>query len=139
MIGKFAAAAREFERALANSSHPKGIKKKLIICYTENSEIDKALTLTSEMIREDMSCLTAANAMESDSHCLELISVMEKHFLVERRLQQCLALAILWLFIDPLQSIRYFEFARTIDSNDDRVSDILALLDKRTTREANQS
>ncbi len=128
MIGDFEAAAEEFEHALQYSGHSKVIRKKLIICHVQNNALNQALDLLISLVREDLEYTTKANPMEADCHSLELIGSIEQQFVIEKRDKQCLALAILWLFVNPLQSIRYFEFARMLMPKDDRIDEILSVL-----------
>ena len=51
---KYSLAAEQLEKALFNDPGSKGIRRKLVVCYTQTGDIDKALQLFLSLIKEDI-------------------------------------------------------------------------------------
>jgi pentatricopeptide repeat protein len=121
---KYTKAANNFQQALANNSANKAIKKKLIICYTQTGEIEKALMIFHELVEEDIDFIINTDIKEDACPCNELI---EKYGSVlpyeENSTDLKIMLGMLWLYCDPEKSLSFFksvtedyEENKTIDS-----------------------
>ena len=74
MARKFAASVPEFEEALAKTRDTKMIRKKLIICYTQVGQIQRAFQLFHSLIKEDIEFIANTDVIADDCPCPELVT-----------------------------------------------------------------
>ncbi|MFA3783663.1 tol-pal system YbgF family protein [Melioribacteraceae bacterium 4301-Me] len=136
LIRNYSSAIREFEK-IVNNSAAKKTQKKLIICYTQTGQLDKALDLFYKLIREDIRLITNTNPEKEDCPCPELTKKLEEEFLEKKDSYETnVELGILWLYCDKGKSLEYFQNAEKINSSDERISSIIQIL-KQTNKNHN--
>lgn len=137
LVRNYARAAEVLEEALLQDSKNKAIRKKLIICYTQIGEIEKALDLFISFITEDIKFLIDTNLEADDCPCMELVFDMEKKLAQNREsLDYHLILGMLWLYCDLKKSIKYFNQTLKLDPNNQKMKSILGILNKQFSLKA---
>lgn len=137
LVRNYARAAEVLEEALLQDSKNKAIRKKLIICYTQIGEIEKALDLFMSSIKEDIKFLIDTNLEADDCPCMELVFDMEKKLAQNREsLDYHLILGMLWLYCDLKKSIKYFDQTLKLDPNNQKMKSILGILNKQFSLKA---
>ena len=94
--------------------------KKLIVCFSQTGEIDKALILFNRLITENIKILIDSSIQKDDCPCSELIPLLESklpYTLNEQELK--LRLGILWLSCDIKKSASIFE--EIINNNNENI------------------
>lgn len=112
MARNFISAENEYERYILSKPDNLLAKKKLIICYTENGKIDKALELFNSVITVQIQIITSTDLIKDDCPCPEIIKrIVEINTNIESP-DVLIQLGILWLYCNPDTSLTYFEKAR---------------------------
>ena len=128
----YARAASELYAALKTNSRNKGMRRKLIICYTQIAEIGKALDTFISLIKEDVDFVINTDPISDDCPCPELVYDMEQKLENSKKsIDFNLILGMLWLYCNVEKSIYYFNRVLQIDPNYSKVKIILALLNSR--------
>ncbi len=105
-------AAEQLEEALNNSAEPLKLKKKLIICYIETGQVEKALRLFSNLLTVDPTIIINTDPYHEDCPCPELVIGWEKTSDEEKMTANELeSLAMLYLYCDIEKSLYYFKKA----------------------------
>ncbi len=138
MLGNYYFHAKNYASALsylekANKVNPnKFICKKMIICYLTLKEINKAVELFYNIIKEDLNFIINTHLEEEDRPCPNLIYELENGN--EKLLNEYefnITLAILYAYCDIYKSIKYFKLAKKENSKDVRLSEIIKILSKK--------
>jgi len=122
----YASAIEELEDYLSLNPADKRVKKKLIICYTQVNELEKAMNLFYSLIEDDIDFIINTNPEVEDCPCPDLVEKLEKEkpeHLSDYDLS--LELGILWLYCDKKKSLQYFENAFNLNSTDKRIPFII--------------
>lgn len=128
----YARAASELNSALKSDIRSKPIRRKLIICYTQIDEIDKALDMFISLIKEDVDFVINTDPISDDCPCPELVYDMEQKWDNSKKsIDFNLILGMLWLYCNIEKSVYYFNRVLQIDSNFSKIKVILALLNSR--------
>ena len=107
-------AAKELESALLKVPLSKEIRRKLIICHLQCSNINRALELFVPLIEEDIDFIVNSDPIYDDCPCPELVYDLEKQSTsYHDLLYYDLKLGILWLYCDINKSIHYFRKSAT--------------------------
>ena len=125
----YSGAAHELEKVLREDLKNKAIRRKLIVCYIQIGDIQKALSLFLALVKEDIDFIINTNPIDDDCPCPELVYKSEK-FLPDNRnsLDFHLMLGMLWLYCDISKSIEYFEKAHVLQPQNPNIKSVLALL-----------
>jgi len=112
----------EFEECLKSDANQKLIQRKLIICYTQNNEFDKALLSFHDLVSKDIKLIIDADPIRDDCPCAELIREIKisGYNIFENKV----ILGILWLYCDIKTSLEYFLEAQKIKPNNLMISQI---------------
>ncbi|MFA8344395.1 MAG: tol-pal system YbgF family protein [Rhodothermaceae bacterium] len=112
MARNFISAESEYEKYVISKPDSLLAKKKLIICYTENGKIDKALKLFNDVISIQIQIITSTDLIKDDCPCPEIIKrIIEINDGAESA-DVLIQLGILWLYCNPETSLSYFEKAK---------------------------
>lgn len=112
MARNFISAESEYEKCIISKPDSLLAKKKLIICYTENGKIDKALKLFNDVISIQIQIITSTDLIKDDCPCPEIIKrIIEINDGAESA-DVSIQLGILWLYCNPETSLSYFEKAK---------------------------
>lgn len=104
-------------------------KKRLIICYTQTQNLDKALDLFVSLIKENIDCIIDTKPDEEDCPCADLVKNIESGKTKRsNQYELFIELGILWLYCDINQSLNYFIKARQLYQNEMRLQQIIQIL-----------
>jgi len=124
MARDYRAAEIELAPCLEKNPDSKPIRRKLIICYTQNGDVQKALTIFSGLIQDDIEFVISADKILDDCPCPELLD-KDANPEIEDIEENYLALGILWLYCDVDISLNYFRKALFVDSKNDLLKSVL--------------
>lgn len=111
-------AAEHLEEELNQSPLNKKVKKKLIISYTQVGQVEKALSLFIQLVKEDIKFLTCTDHSKEDCPCPDLIYEYENNrIFLENDYRHLLTLGILWLYCDIHRSYDYLMQAEELKSS----------------------
>ena len=128
----YARAAAELNKALKADTRNKGIRRKLVICFTQIGDIGKALDTFISLIKEDVEFVINTDPISDDCPCPELVFDMEQKLENSKNsIDFNLILGMLWLYCNVEKSLYYFNRVLQIDSNFSKVKIILALINAR--------
>ena len=136
MLGNRYFIARQFEKAITNleealpiSNNPDKIKKKLVICYVQAGNIERALFHFHDLIRKDPKIIIDTDPYHDDCPCYEIIPSWENQFRDEETPQTYLeSLGMLYLYCNKDNSIQYFKKALPDTKFKTVISSILKIL-----------
>lgn len=122
-------AAEQLEEVLKKSSDPVKVKKKLIICYIQTGQIDKALHFFFELVSLDPNLIIDTDPYHEDCPCPELVMAWEKPIEIDNlSLLDHESLGILYLYCDLNKSLYYLRKALPESKNKNILSSIIKKL-----------
>ncbi|MBI1936851.1 MAG: tetratricopeptide repeat protein [Ignavibacteriales bacterium] len=129
LVRNYSLAIKPLEKIIEGEPGEKKAKKKLIVCYTQTGQLEKALNLFYELIREDFDCIINTNPESEDCPCPHLTKDLECG-LIERddEYELDIELGILWLYCSKEKSAEYFCKAQKLNPADKRISSIIEIL-----------
>lgn len=105
----FLKAKEAYESVLGKEPQNDFIKKRLIICYTQSGEVNKAFKLFYEIVKKDINILLNTDIIGDDCPCPELLSKYENVKPNEEYSHDTkLMLGMLWLYCDAKKSLEFF-------------------------------
>ncbi|MEJ2636084.1 MAG: tetratricopeptide repeat protein [Calditrichia bacterium] len=129
-------AAEYLARAAAKDPGNKGIRRKLIICYTQLGKVDDALSVFLPLVMEDADFIIRTHPVDDDCPCREMVYDMESRTRsTEKSMGEQIILGILWLYCDLEKSIQYFEQAHNTAPENPAVKTVLTILYARFEKE----
>ena len=132
---KYSEARTSFLECLQESPDNKHFIKKLILCYTQTGEIDKAFNLFYKLISENIEFIINTNPVEDDCPCLELIDQIQNSKFIDESMDYYLRLGIIWLYCNPKNSLENFRKAAEMDPSNPKLFNILKILSYHTNNE----
>jgi len=127
--GNYSFALQELENSYKKFPDNICAKKRLIICYTQTKNLDKALDLFTSLIEENIDCIIDTKPEEEDCPCTDLVVKIESGKIVRsNQYELFIELGILWLYCDINQSLNYFLKAHQLNKNEMRIEQIIQLL-----------
>lgn len=129
LVRNYLSAIEPLEKIIEGEPGAKKAKKKLIVCYTQTNQLEKALHLFSDLIREDIDCILNTNPETEDCPCPHLTKDLECG-LIERDddYKLDIELGILWLYCNKERSLEYFEKVCRRNPADKRITPIIEIL-----------
>ena len=128
----YARAAAELYAALKSDTGNKGIRRKLIVCFTQIGDIGKALDTFISLIKEDIEFVINTDPISDDCPCPELVFDMEQKLGNSKdSIDFNIILGMLWLYCNVAKSLYYFNRVLQIDPDFSKVKIILALINAR--------
>ena len=109
MARNYAEAERELEPVYSIDPSSKPVRRKLIICYTQNGNLEKALDVFHSLVKDDLQFIIDADPVQDDCPCEELISDINNSSRIENSFNFNLTHAIIWLYCDVKKSLEYLE------------------------------
>jgi len=117
MLGNKYFLARDYESAATNFQHilqddpiNKSIRKKLIICYTQIGQIQKAFENFYILVKEDIDYIINTDLIADDCPCDELTAKYGNILPYENESADLkLMLGMLWLYCNPQKSLEFFK------------------------------
>ncbi|MBL1215318.1 MAG: hypothetical protein HND52_18270 [Ignavibacteriae bacterium] len=126
---KYCNAIPELEVELFKNPSNNINKKKLIICYTQSDNLQKAIDLFIDLLLQDIDLIIDTDVEYEDCPCPDLIAMLEnKTIKRESELNLFIELGILWLYCDRNESVKYFLHARKLEPSNKSLNTILNLL-----------
>lgn len=138
MLGNKYFLARNYRGAAQNlqfvlTQNPINIpaRKKIIICYTQTGEIEKAFDNFYTLVKEDVSSIINTDPVADDCPCPELIAKYGKVYEYEKiSFDMKLMLGMLWLYCDVNQSLKIFSELTANNKSDLRLKEVLSLIEQ---------
>jgi pentatricopeptide repeat protein len=125
-------AAKLLDSALRNDPKNKPMRRKLIICFAQTGQVEKALKVFLSLIKEDIDFVINTDPIDDDCPCPELVFELESALQNNRTsLDYNLILGMLWLYCKLEKSAEYFEKAYQLDNQNNTIKSICALLTAR--------
>jgi tetratricopeptide (TPR) repeat protein len=119
-------AAEQLEGALKKSTDPQKVKKKLIICYIEAGQTEKALHLFFNLLSLDPYLIINTDPYHEDCPCPELVVGWEKAANSDQMsVVELESLGMLYLYCDIEKSQYYFRRALAETKNKKLISSII--------------
>lgn len=134
LVRRFHEAAIHFEKTLLVNPGNLDVKKKLIICYVQLSEVKLALKLFIELISENIGVIINSNPYEDDCPCIQTISKIELTHINLTEKEKKTVLGILWLYCDIRESLKFFSLLLKREPQDSDFLTINNLLFQFNTR-----
>jgi tetratricopeptide (TPR) repeat protein len=121
-------AAQNLQYVLSQNPINKGARKKIVICYTQIGEIEKAFENFYALVKEDINFIINTDPVADDCPCPELVEKYAKVLPYEDNSSDMkLILGMLWLYCDVDKSLELF---RDIAANtkDFRIREVFSLI-----------
>lgn len=139
MLGNKYFLARNYENAAKNFQHTlqtdpinKSIKKKLIICYTQTGQFQKAFENFYMLAKENVNFIIDTDIVADDCPCPELIEKYGNVLPYENdSYDMKLMLAMLWLYCDEKKSLEFFKGILVENPGDPRIKEIASLIEEK--------
>jgi tetratricopeptide (TPR) repeat protein len=139
MLGNKYFLARNYENAAMNFQHTlqadpinKSVKKKLIICYTQIGNIQKAFENFYQLVKEDIDYIIETDLVADDCPCIELTDKYGNILPYENESYDLkLMLSMLWLYCNPVKSLEFFKRILLENPGDSRISEIALLIEEK--------
>lgn len=139
LFRKFSTAKSIFEQLLYKEPTNKAVKKKLIICYITDRELEKALSLFVEIMEQDLDFLINSDYQSEDCPCRELIVKVEsKEIEFTNESEKTIALGILWSYCSIEKSIDTFRAKELLHLGDKRIEEIRRKLTAKVLKRKNK-
>ena len=125
-------AAANFQHTLQNDPINKSIRKKLIICYTQTGQFQKAFENFYMLAKENVNFIIDTDIVADDCPCPELIEKYGNVLPYENdSYEMKLMLAMLWLYCDAKKSLEFFKGILVENSGDPRIKEITSLIEEK--------
>ncbi len=139
MLGNKYFLARNYENAAMNFQHElqidpinKSVRKKLIICYTQIGNIQKAFENFYQLVKEDIDYIIETDLIADDCPCVELTDRYGNILPYENESYDLkLMLAMLWLYCNAEKSIDFFKRILVENPGDSRIKEIASLIEEK--------
>ena len=127
---KYASAASNFIQTLLENPQNKSVRKKLIICYTQTGEINKALDVFMDLIKDDIDFVTNTDIKEDACPCPELIVKYGTVLPYENNSTDLrIMLSILWLYCDANKSLEFFKSLLDENKENEKISSVAKIIE----------
>ncbi len=128
LVEKYSEAERLYEDLVSRANPNLVVSKKLILCYLYNREIQKALNLFSNLVKDKDLFLSLINESE-DCPCGNVLKELETKRNSNLRIQDFyLILGMAYGFKDIQSSISYFKQYLAVEPNNVKVKKIIQSL-----------
>jgi len=136
MARKYTHASVELEKAFVSSPTSKPIRCKLVICYVQTGNVEKAFELFISLCQEDVDFIIGMDPIKDDCPCLDILPDLEEELTQKNNsLDFLISLGILSLYCELGKSIKYFSMAHKLDKSNAKLKYILSLLKLRLTKD----
>jgi hypothetical protein len=122
---RYAESCRELESELDKSSSPNRIAKKLIICYLQTDQLQKAFDTFYKLVTDDIEIITDTNPEKDDCPCPEIIDDNLPLLEFKNEFELNLKMGILWLYCEPSKSLQFFEKIKKGNKDSERIKEII--------------
>jgi len=126
---RYSDAYAELEAELRNeSANRKSISKKLIICYLQTDQFEKAFEMFHSIVTKNITLITDTDPEKDGCPCPEIINENLPKLKYNNDLEFNLKMGILWLYCDINESLEYFEKATTQNQHSEKTNNIISVL-----------
>ena len=121
-------AAQNLQYVLSQNPINKGARKKIVICYTQIGEIEKAFENFHALVKEDINFIINTDPVADDCPCPELVEKYGKVLPYEdNSFDMKLILGMLWLYCDVDKSLELFRDIAA-STKDFRMREVFSLI-----------
>jgi len=125
-------AAENFQHTLQTNPINKAIRKKLIICYTQIGQIQKAFDSFYKLVKENINFVIETDLVAEDCPCPELIAKYGTVLPYESGSSDLkLMLAMLWLYCNVTKSLEFFKQVLLENTGDSRIQEVVLLIEEK--------
>lgn len=129
---KYKNAAENFKHTLQTDPINKSVRKKLIICYTQIGQIQKAFENFYMLVKEDLNFIIETDIVADDCPCPELIEKYGNVLPYEKdSFDMKLMLAMLWLYCDAKKSLDFFKRILVEKQVDSRIKEVVSSIERK--------
>lgn len=137
LVRNYTRAAEMLEKALLVRRGDKQLRRKLIICYTQLGEIEKALAYFCDLIEEDLDFIINIDPVAEDCPCPDLLQNMKRLRNQNREsFDFSVIMGILYLFCDAKKSQSYFRKAQALDPENPYLARVMEVIEPRKAQGA---
>jgi len=128
----YASAAKNLQYALDIEPLNKQVRKKLVICYSQVGEIQKALNIFYNLILEDIDSIINTDPVGDDCPCPELVTHYGSILPYEENSSDLIVmLGMLWLYCNANKSLTFFQSVEKMKPEDERIKSITEILENK--------
>ncbi len=127
LTGNFSNALLEFEKIVVEDPTQKCFTRKLMICYLQTENYEKALNLFNEMIYENINYFIENDDLNESCPCKELIIKIESNKNYITNSESLIKLGVLWAYFDLPTSFEMFRKAFVINTTDQKLKQTLQI------------
>jgi tetratricopeptide (TPR) repeat protein len=125
-------AALNYQATLNDDPINKSVRKKIIICYTQIGQIQKAFENFYSLVKADVDYIVDTDMVADDCPCAELTTKYGNILPFENEsVDLKLMLAMLWLYCSAEKSLNFFEQILIEDPKNFRVREIISIIETR--------
>jgi tetratricopeptide (TPR) repeat protein len=133
-------AAKNLQFALDNDPLNKAVRKKLIICYSQTGEIQKAFNIFYNLVLEDVDCIINTDVVSDDCPCPDLVKHYGKIFPYEENSTDLkIMLGMLWLYCEVQTSLKFFKSVLNEVQNDEKLISVSSIIEEKFNKIKQQS
>ena len=137
MLGNQYFLARNYKNAALNLQHVlnedptnKNARKKIIICYSQTGEVEKAFENFYRLVKEDINFILNTDPVADDCPCPELVDKFGTILPYEENSKNLkLMLGMLWLYCSANKSLKFFKSLLNEYPENQKISDIILILE----------
>jgi len=123
---RYALACEAYEKVLKKHPRNNMVRRKLIICYTQIGEIQKALKIFKSCLDDDIDCIVKIDPIAEDCPCPELVGELETKLMKNlNSVDFHLMLGMLWLYCNIDKSLEYFKKALQLEPENVDIKNII--------------
>jgi len=123
-------AAVNFQQSLQKDPINKSMRKKIIICYTQIGQIQKAFESFYQLVKEDINFIIETDLVADDCPCPELTAKFGSVLPYENESYDLkLMLGMLWLYCNAEKSLEFFKRIIVENPGDSRIREIASLIE----------
>jgi len=135
LVRNYSRAVEMLEKGLWKDPKNEYIRRKLIICYTQTGEIDKALDNFLLLIKKDIHFIVDIDPVADDCPCSELVFDTEPKLKEDpESLSLQIISGILWLYCDVKRSLQYFRAAHSLDPANPKIKSAIIIIESHLNR-----
>ena len=124
-------AAQNLQFVLSKNPINKSARKKIIICYTQTGEMEKAFDNFYTLVEEDIHFIIDTDPVADDCPCPDLVAKYGKVYPYEKKsFDMKLMLGMLWLYCDVNKSWEIFHELNSNNDDDFRLKEVLSLIEQ---------
>ena len=132
MARNYSSATFHLERALQVHPGNKAIRRKLIICYTQLGEIERAFDTFVSLIKEDIDYIINTDPISDDCPCPEIVFNLEDNLHGKQAsFTDNLVLGMLWLYCNTERAWDYLHKALVQKPDHSKIKSALSIIKTR--------